>query len=118
MPIHQRGYPVGETRLKGQWVEQAEDAAECVVRRDAPRQGQEGLEPVVLRLRVVSDLLPTIGPTQDGADGHEHYLVKHVNFSMVASRIGKRGEVLEDRGRILGTRMGLGSSGDGHGSRP
>ena len=78
---------------KASRVEQTEDAAEGVVRRDAPRQGQEGLEPVVLGLGVVGDLLPAIGPTQDGADGHEDDLVEQVDSSMVASRIGKRGAI-------------------------
>ena len=76
MPIHQCGHPVGETRLKGQRVEHAEDAAECVVRRDTSRQEQEGLEPVVLRLGVLGDVQPIIRPTEDGADGHEHNLVE------------------------------------------
>ena len=96
MPIHQRGDPVGETRLEGQRVEQTVHAAEGVMRRHSPWQGQEGLEPVVLRVGVVRDFLPGIGPTQDCANGHEDDLVKHMDFTMVASRIGKRGEMLED----------------------
>src|SRR5450759_3939888 len=50
MPIHQRGDPIGETRLEGQRVEQAEDAAEGVMRWDAPWQGEKYLEPVDLRM--------------------------------------------------------------------
>src|SRR5271157_3724645 len=118
MSIHQRRYPVGETPLKGQRVEQAEDATERIVRRYPPRQGQEGTEPVNLRLGVFGDLQPIIGPTQDGANAHENDLVKHVDFSMVTSRVRKRGEVLEDRGRVFGTRMRLGLGVDRHGSRP
>ena len=79
------------------------------MRRHSPRQGQEGLEPVVLRVGVVRDLLPGIGPTQDCANGHEHNLVEHVNFSMFASRIGKLGKVLEDRGGVFGTRTRMGN---------
>src|SRR5512135_2066358 len=37
MPLHQRGHPVGETRLEGQRIQQAEDAAERIVGRDTLR---------------------------------------------------------------------------------
>jgi hypothetical protein len=93
MPFHQCGHPVGETRLEGQRVEEAEDATEGIVRRHTPRQGQKGFQPVALRLSVIGDLEPAIGSTEDGANGHEHDLIKHVDLSLFAARIRKRGEV-------------------------
>ena len=79
MLFHQRRHPVREALLEGQGVEQAEDAAKRVVRRNTPRQGQEGLQPFELRFGVVRDLQPTIGPAQDATDGHEDDLVQLVN---------------------------------------
>jgi hypothetical protein len=102
LPLHQRRHPGEETPLEGPRVEQTEDAAEGVMRRHAPWQGEEGLQPVEFRPGVVGDFFPALGPAQHGADGHEDDLVELVDPSLVAPWIGQRGAVFEDRGRVVG----------------
>jgi hypothetical protein len=116
VPGHERGHPVGETPLESHRVQEAEDAAERVVRGDTSREAEEGAQPVELRFGVIGDLLPAIGPAQDAADGHEDDLVESVDLPMFASRIGEECEMLEDRGRVHG--QGCCVAVGCHGDRP
>ena len=114
-PLHQRRHPGGEALLEGERVEQAEDAAEGIVRGDAAGQGEEGLEPVDLGVGVVGDLHPGIGAAEHGAGGHEDDLVESVDSPLFAAGIGQVGEMVEDRGRVVGRGSGGRLGDDGHG---
>jgi hypothetical protein len=65
----QRLDPAQEALLELVGVEPLEEAAEGVMRGDAVGQVQEGLEPVVLGVAEVLDVVPGVGPGDDGADG-------------------------------------------------
>ena len=51
---------------------------------------------------VVGDLHPVIGAAEDGADGDEDDLVEPVDSALFAAGVGEVGEMIEDRGRVVG----------------
>jgi hypothetical protein len=68
----QRLDPAEEAPLELVGVEPLEEAAERVVGRDAMGQVQERLQPVVLDLSKVLDLVSGVRPGNDGAEGDGH----------------------------------------------
>src|SRR5579883_306089 len=112
---HQRRDPGGEALLEGQRIDEAEDAAEGIVRGDTAGQGEEGLEPIDLRVGIVSDLHPIVGAAEDGASGDEEDLVEAVDAALFAAGVGQVREMINDRdgagGRGRGGRVGVDSHG-------
>ena len=98
--IHQHRHPVLKTFLELLGIKQAEDAAEGVMRGDAPRQSQEGLQPVALGFARVGDLQPTVGAAEDGAHRHEDDLLQEMPSSLFATWIGEACKVLDEPRRI------------------
>src|SRR5512135_3934805 len=70
------------------------------MRGDAPRQRQEGLQPVALGFAIVGDLQPTVGAAEDGANRHEDDLLQEMPSSLFATWIGEACKVLDDPRRI------------------
>ena len=93
----QRLDPAEEAPLELVGVEPREEAAEGVVRGDAVGQGQEGLQPVVLGLAEVLDVVPGVGPGDDGADGDGHDVEQFVEPGAVDAGVGQFGEVVGGR---------------------
>ena len=90
--------------------------AEGIVRGHAAGQGEEGPQPVDFGVGVGGDLFPALGAAEDGADGHEEDLVELVDSSLFAAWIRQRGEMVEDKGRVVGRGEGGGVGDGGHGA--
>ena len=91
-PDRQRLRPCREAGLERVRVEQHEDPPERVVRGDAVRQLQEGLQPGLLAAPVELDVLPALGAGDHRADRD----CRDVDQLMIAparlARIGEPGE--------------------------
>src|ERR1019366_10006413 len=55
-------------------IQRREHPMERVVRGNPARKRQKTLQPLELGVRVILDLVPSVGPTQDGRDGDQKYL--------------------------------------------
>jgi hypothetical protein len=64
------------------------------------------------RARLMGGRNPTLGAAEDGAGGHEEDLVELVDSPLFAAWIRQRGDMVEDRVRVVG-RGGGGGCGDG-----
>src|SRR3954470_21541024 len=67
-PVRQRLRPAGGAGLERVRIDQHEHPPERVVRGDAVRQGEEGLEPGPLAAAVELDVLPALGAGEHRAD--------------------------------------------------
>ena len=90
----QRLDPTKEAPLELGGVKPLEEAAVGVVTGDAVGQVQEGLEPVVLGLAEVLDVVPGVGPGDDGADGDGDDVEQFVEAGAVDAGVGQVGEVV------------------------
>ena len=88
--------PAEEAALELVGVEPLEEAAEGVVGGDAVGQVEERLEPVVLDLAEVLDVVPGVGPGDDGADGDGDDVEEFVESGAVDAGVGQLGEVVGD----------------------
>jgi len=83
----QVGDPLHEAPLEGRRVHGREDPAERVVRGNATRQIQEGLEPGLLAVAELLDLHPAVGPTDDRRNGDGQDVAEGVFFRPVHPRV-------------------------------
>src|SRR3954452_3979582 len=91
-PDRQRLRPAGEAVLERVRVDQHEDPSERVVRGDAVRQLEEGLEPGPLAAAVELDVLPALGAGDHGADRDREDVDQLVIAPARLARITEPGE--------------------------
>jgi hypothetical protein len=84
--------PTEEAPLELVGVEPLEEAAVGVVAGDAVGQIEEGLEPVLLGLAEVLDVVPGIGPGDHGTDGDGDDVEQFMEAGAVDARVGQVGE--------------------------
>jgi hypothetical protein len=91
-----------ETPLELVRVEPLEEAAEGVVGSDTMGQVQKRLQPVVLDLSEVLDVVPGVSPGNDGADGAGHDIEEFVVPGAVDAWVGQVGEMMGDGAFLVG----------------
>src|SRR5690242_14388206 len=91
-PGRQRLRPPREAGLERVRVDQHEHPPEGVVRGDAVRQGQEGLEPGLLAATVELDVLPALGAGDHGADRDRENIDQLVIAPARLARVAEPGE--------------------------
>ena len=101
----QRLDPAEEAPLELVGVEPLEEAAEGVMRGDAVGQAQEGLQPGDLGVAEVLDVIPGLGPGDDGADGDGDDVEEFMEPGAVDAGVGQLGEMMSD-GEFLAGRHG------------
>jgi hypothetical protein len=96
--------PAAQAGLERGRVKPGEEPLEGVVRRDAVGQGQEPLQPGAAAPAEGLDLLPGVGPGDDGADGDADDVQEAVPLPVAAARVLELAEV-----RLEGQAVGRGS---------
>ena len=91
--------PGGEAGLEEVGVERVDDVVQGVVRRQAPRIGQETTQEAQALLAPQPDLDEIVHAAQRGAQDQQQDLRKRVDHPPLLARILQGGEVLEDRQR-------------------
>jgi hypothetical protein len=81
-----RRHPRQEAAFKGVGVQQREDSAEGVMRRNAALEVQEGREPLEFALAPELHLHPAVGPADDRHDCDHQQVVQFMN-GVVAPRV-------------------------------
>jgi site-specific DNA recombinase len=110
-----RFHPVREARLKLLWIEGCEHAIEGIVRGNAVGQVQERPQPLALRLPELSDLVPTLGTADHGAQGDGEDRHQRMQLGPLDARVVERGEMLtEGMNRRRSGHGRLPASQDGH----
>ena len=99
----QRLDPAEEAPLELLGVEPLEEAAEGVMRGDAVGQVQEGAQPGELGVAEVLDVIPGVGPGDDGADGDGDDIEQFVEPGAVDAGVGQPGEVVGDGEFLVGS---------------
>src|SRR5271157_1012202 len=76
-------------------IQRREHPTERVVRGNPARKRQKTLEPLDLGVRVILDLVPSVGPTQDRRDGDQKYLFQQILPRPLYSRIAQLSKVFQ-----------------------
>ena len=88
--------PRHKTMLKLLRVQAGEDVSEGIMGRDAARQLQEGLEPLLFAVAEELDIHPRIGPADGATNGNGDDIQEFVPLGAVDPGIVQRREVFGD----------------------
>lgn len=99
--VCQRFNPTAKACLEDLRVQPVEDALEGIVRRNALGQTEETFEPGAASLREGDDLLPIIGPTDNGTQGYDDDVEQGVSPERLATWVPQGAEEPNDGQRWI-----------------